>query len=261
MGAKTIAIANQKGGTGKTATTASLGIGLSKKGKRVLLIDADPQGDLSKSLGLREPDAAEVTLASHIKSIMNDSPLCPTDGIVRLPENADLMPANLRLAEVESGLFIAMNRERILSTLLQSYKDTYDYILIDCMPSLGLIPVNAFAAADSVLVPVSAEYLPAVGMTALLKTIEKVRRSMNPSLAVEGILLTLVDRRTRMARAVEDEVRKNYGEHITVFKSKIPRSIAASDATAAGMSIFEYEPSSKVAVAYESLCEEVIANE
>lgn len=260
MYARTIAIANQKGGTGKTTTAANLGIGLAMRGRRVLLVDANPQGDLSKSLDLREPDAVEVTLASHIKGIVDDNPLDPLGEIVQLGENADLIPAHLRPAEVESKLFIAMNRERILSMLLENYRDRHDYILIDCMPPLVLIPINAFAAAESVLIPVSAEHLPAVGMTALLRTIDRVRRSLNRSLAVEGILLTLVDRRTRMARMVEEELRANYDEHMTVFATKIPCGIAASDATAAGMSIFDFAPESKVAAAYESLCEEVVSN-
>ena len=203
MAARIIAIANQKGGTGKTATTANLGIGLARIGKRVLLVDADPQGDLTKSLGLGDPDAIEVTLASHVENIVNDTPLDPIAGIVRSDENVDLMPADIRLANTEASLFLAMNRERVLSSWLAGLRGGYDYILIDCMPSLGMLPVNAFTAADSVLITVSAEYLPVVAMTALLKTIDRVRNQINPGLRVEGALLTLFDGRTRIARKVE----------------------------------------------------------
>lgn len=148
MYAKTIAIANQKGGTGKTATTASLGVALAIEGKRVLLVDADPQGDLTKSLGLGEPDAIETTLANQLEDIIDDRSSSPRNGIVQHAENVDLMPANIRLANVETALVLAMNRERVLKTWLENLKENYDYILIDCMPSFGLIPVNAFNAAD-----------------------------------------------------------------------------------------------------------------
>lgn len=258
MKAKVIAVANQKGGSGKTAATLSLGVALSMHGKRVLLVDADPQGDLTKSLGLGDPDSIETTIASHIENIVNDTPLDPHDGIVRSDENVDLMPANIRLADTEASLFLAMNRERIFSTWLADLKSDYDYVLIDCMPSLGMLPVNALAAADSVLITVSAEYLPAVAMTALIKTIERVKRQINPELAIEGALLTLFDRRTRIARQVEKKIRNDYGSSMRVFETAIPRAVAASEAPAYGESIFAYDPDGKVAKAYKALCEEVL---
>lgn len=226
MRAKVIAVANQKGGSGKTAATLSLGVALSMHGKRVLLVDADPQGDLTKSLGLGDPDSIETTLASHIENIVNDTPLDPHDGIVRSDENVDLMPANICLADTEASLFLAMNRERILSAWLADLKGDYDYVLIDCMPSLGMLPVNALAAADSVLITVSAEYLPAVAMTALIKTIERVKRQINPKLAIEGALLTLFDRRTRIARQVEKKIRNDYGSSMRVFETAMPSAMA-----------------------------------
>lgn len=258
MEARVIAVANQKGGSGKTAATLSLGVALSMHGKRVLLVDADPQGDLTKSLGLGDPDSVETTIASHIENIVNDTPLDPRDGIVRSDENVDLMPANIRLADTEASLFLAMNRERILSTWLADLKSDYDYVLIDCMPSLGMLPVNALAAADSVLITVSAEYLPAVAMTALIKTIERVKRQINPELAIEGALLTLFDKRTRIARQVERKIRNDYGSVMRVFETAIPRAVSASEAPAYGESIFAYDPNGKVARAYEGLCKEVL---
>ena len=261
MAARIIAIANQKGGTGKTATTANLGIGLARIGKRVLLVDADPQGDLTKSLGLGDPDAIEVTLASHVENIVNDTPLDPIAGIVRSDENVDLMPADIRLANTEASLFLAMNRERVLSSWLAGLRGGYDYILIDCMPSLGMLPVNAFTAADSVLITVSAEYLPVVAMTALLKTIDRVRNQINPGLRVEGALLTLFDGRTRIARMVEGLLRSAYGARLRFFESCIPGAVSAREAPSAGMSIFAYDPNGKVAAAYARLCEEVLCGD
>lgn len=258
MSAKVIAVANQKGGSGKTAATLSLGVALAMRGKSVLLVDADPQGDLTKSLGLGDPDAIEITLASHIENIVNDTPLDPSDGIVHSDENVDLMPANIRLADTEASLFLAMNRERVLATWLSELRSSYDYVLIDCMPSLGMLPVNALAAADSVLITVSAEYLPAVAMAALVKTIGRVRRQINPQLSIEGAVLTLFDARTRLARQVESTVRGDYGVSMRIFETTIPRAVSASEAPASGKSIFAYDPRGKVARAYECLCEEVL---
>lgn len=260
MHAKTIAIANQKGGTGKTATTASLGVALAQTGKRVLLVDADPQGDLTKSLGLGEPDAIEITLANHIDSIVNDTPRSPDEGIVHRDENVDLMPANIKLANTETSLVLAMNRERVLRSWLDGLKGGYDYILLDCMPSLGLIPVNAFAAADSVLIPVSAEYLPSVAMTDLVRTIRRAQRQLNPGLAIEGAVITMFDRRTKLASEVEESIRAGYGSYMRIFDTVIPRGVKASEAPASGQSIISYAPKSRVAAAYRHLCEEVVAN-
>ncbi len=258
MYAKTIAIANQKGGTGKTATTASLGVALAIEGKRVLLVDADPQGDLTKSLGLGEPDAIETTLANQLEDIIDDRSSSPRNGIVHHEENVDLMPANIRLANVETALVLAMNRERVLKTWLENLKEDYDYILIDCMPSLGLIPVNAFNAADGILIPVSAEYLPSVAMTDLIKTIKRVQKQLNPDLAIEGAVITMFDRRTRLSGEVEESIRAGYGRHMRIFDTVIPRGVKASEAPASGQSILSYAPKSRVAVAYKHLCKEVI---
>ena len=193
---KVIAIANQKGGVGKTTTTSNLGIGLAKQGKKVLLIDADAQGSLTASLGIREPDRLEITLATIMASIINDEEIKPEYGILRHEEGVDFMPGNIELSGLETSLVNVMSREMVLRTYIEQQKDRYDYILINCMPSLGMITINAFTSADSILIPVQAAYLPVKGLEQLIKTIGKVKRQINPKLEIEEILLTMVDNRT-----------------------------------------------------------------
>lgn len=229
MPCKTIAVANQKGGTGKTATTLSLGVALARLGKRVLLVDTDPQGDLTKSLGWKDPDSLETTLADHLAAVIAGEPLAPAEGILSHREGVDLMPANIELAGMEMAVFMAMSREQVLNMWASPLKGAYDYIIMDCAPTLGIIPVNAFVAADSVLIPVSAEYLPASGMTGLLKTVERVRRQINPALEVEGVLVTLFDSRNNLAKDVEGAVRSQYGSAYRVFDAVIPRAVSAAE--------------------------------
>ena len=260
MSGKVIAVANQKGGTGKTATTLSLGVALARHGKKILLVDTDPQGDLTKSLGWRDPDSMEITIGNHLEAAIFDQDLDGHVGILNHDEGVDLMPANIRLADIETGLFMAMDRESVLKDWIEPLKDEYDYILIDCMPTLGIIPINVFVAADSVIIPVSAEYLPAVGMTGLIKSINKVRKKLNKNLNVEGILLTLFDRRTKLAREIEDTVRNDYGQMFPVFETKIPRAVSAAESSATGTSIFSYDGKGRAAKAYNDLASEVIAH-
>ena len=240
--------------------TLSLGIALAKLDKRVLLVDTDPQGDLTKSLGWSNPDSLEITVANHIQAVIDGIDLQAREGILSHKEGIDLMPANIDLASMEMGIFMAMSREQILNTWLSCIKDSYDYVLIDCAPTLGILPVNAFVASDSVLIPVSAEFLPASAMTELLKTINRVKRQINPSLDVEGILITLFDTRNNLAREVEQTIRNQYGNAYRVFDSIIPRAVSAAETPAVGVSIFAYDKRGKVATAFTSLADEVVCN-
>ena len=258
---KIIAIANQKGGVGKTTTTSNLGIGLAKQGKRVLLIDADAQGSLTASLGFKEPDKLEITLANVLANIINDEEIDTDYGILKHEEGIDLMPGNIELSGLEVSLVNVMSREVVLRSYVELVKDRYDYILIDCMPSLGMITINAFACADSILIPVQAAYLPVKGLEQLIKTIGKVKRQINPKLEIEGILLTMVDSRTNYARDISAMLVENYGSKVRIFENSIPISVRAAEISAEGVSIFQHDPKGKVAGAYQSLTEEVLDNE
>ena len=244
---RVIALANQKGGTGKTTTTVNLGIGLTRLGKKVLLIDADPQGDLTTCLGWQDQDSLQTTLATVMGKIIRDEPFTTDEGILHHSEGVDLMPANIELSELEVSLVNAMSREVTLRTYVNEAKKNYDVVLIDCMPSLGMITINALAAADSVIIPVQAHYLPAKGMTQLIKTIGKVKRQINPALKVDGVLLTLVDGRTNLARQTAETLRQSYGSVLKIYRSEIPVAIKAAEISAAGKSIYTYDKGSKVA--------------
>lgn len=257
---KIIAVANQKGGVGKTTTTSNLGIGLAKQGKRVLLIDADAQGSLTASLGFTEPDSLEVTLASIMGELINDEEVGPMKGILHHEEGIDLMPGNIELSGLEVSLVNVMSRELVLKEYIGMVKEDYDYILIDCMPSLGMITINAFACADSILIPVQAAYLPVKGLQQLIKTIGKVKRQLNPGLEIEGILLTMVDSRTNYARDISGMLKDAYGSRVRIFSNVIPISVRAAEISAEGISIYKHDPKGKAALAYQSLTEEVLAD-
>lgn len=255
---KIIAIANQKGGTGKTCTTVNLGIGLANQGKKVLAVDTDPQGDLTTSLGFKDIDDLPITLSTIMGKIIEDIPIEPQEGILHHQEGVDLIPANIELSAMEMSLVTAMSREYVLRNYLQQVKQDYDFILLDCMPSLGMITINALSAADSVIIPVQAHYLPAKGMTQLIKTIGKVKRQLNPKLKMEGILITLVEGRTNLAKSVSTTLREQYGTAVKVFKTEIPKAIAAAETSAEGKSVYAYDKDSLVAKAYESFTKEVL---
>ncbi len=258
---RVIAVANQKGGVGKTTTAGNLGIGLAKQGEKVLLIDADAQGSLTASLGFTQPDKLEVSLANVLENIINEEEMAADYGILKHDEGIDLMPGNIELSGLEVSLVNVMSRELVMRSYVDMLRDRYSYILIDCMPSLGMITINALSCADSILIPVQAAYLPVKGLEQLIKTIGKVKRQINPRLEIEGILLTMVDKRTNYARDIAKLLVENYGSRVRIFKNSIPMSVRAAETSAEGVSIYRHDPRGRVADAYQSLTEEVLDHE
>ena len=258
---KVIAVTNQKGGVGKTTTAVNLGAALAKQSKNILLIDADPQGSLTVSLGVRNPDSLDVSLATVMQDVIEDRPFLKGDGIIRHAEGMDLMPSNIELSGLETALFNVMSRESILKNYVNKVKGDYDYVLIDCMPSLGMMTINALTAADSVIIPTQPNFLSAKGMDLLFRSIARVRRAINPELKIDGVLLTMVDGRTNNARDVTASLRATVGQKIRIFDTEIPHSVRAAECSQLGQSIFAHDPDGKVAEAYERLAEEVMALE
>ena len=258
--ATVIAIANQKGGTAKTTTCENLGIGLTQEGKDVLLVDTDPQGSLTIALGFQRPDEMEPTLSDMMERIIREEPILPCEGVLRHEEGVDLMPGNIALSGLEASLVNVMSRETILKQYLDTLKDRYDYILLDGSPSLGMLTINMLSAADSVLIPVQAQYLSAKGLEQLLTTISKVKRQINPKLRIEGVLLTMVDGRTNYNREIGDLIRETYGKKIRIYDTSIPRSVRAAEISAEGKSIYKHDPKGKVAEAYRQLTKDVLAD-
>ena len=253
-----IAIANQKGGVGKTTTTFNLGVALAHAGKRVLLVDSDPQGDLTTYMGIHDPDNIPITLSTLMERSIKDEDINSKEAILKHDEGIDLIPSNLELSSMEVSLVNAMSREFTLRNCLSDIKDKYDYVLIDCMPSLGMITINALACADKVIIPVQSEFLAAKGMSHLMNTVLKVRKQINPNLKVGGILLTMVDGRTNLSKDIANELRSTYGTVFKLYDNQIPRGVKAAESSRMGESVLSYDSSSKVAQSYIDFAKEVL---
>jgi len=251
---KIIVIANQKGGVAKTTTAINLGAGLSIKGKRVLLVDIDPQGNATSGLGFNRLQLEHCIYDVLIDGMSLESVTLPTPR-----ENLYLVPATMQLAGAEIELVSAVAREKKLKRALETVRGSYDYVLVDCPPSLGLLTLNALTAADRLLIPIQCEYYALEGLSQLMNTVKLVQKHLNPQLELEGVVLTMFDARTNLAIQVVDEVKEYFKDK--VFHSIIPRNVRVSEAPSHGKSVIDYDPSSKGSETYLELAEEVMAND
>ena len=249
---KIIAVANQKGGVGKTTTTINLGAPLAKEGKKVLIIDADPQANATSGYGI-DPRTME---SSIYECLVDEYPMNGSQ-VTTCVEGLDLVGSRIDLAGAELELINKPGRERVLARALESVMPLYDFILIDCSPSLGLITVNALTAAHSVIIPVQAEYFALEGISKLLNTIRIIKSKLNPGLEIEGFLLTMYDARLRLANQIYEELKSHFGD--MVFNSVIPRNIRLSEAPSHGLPAIIYDPESRGATAHVQLARELIA--
>ena len=241
-----MAIANQKGGVGKTTTTVNLGIGLAKEGNKVLMIDFDPQGDMTTCLGVKQADEIENTITKLMFDSVKTGKADCQSALMHHEEGIDFIPSNIDLADFEMQMISVFNRESILKNTINEIKKGYDYVLIDCPPSLGMLSINALAASNEVLIPVQAQYLPAKGMTKLMETIKRVQQQINRDLKITGVAMTMAQQNTNIAKSTIEFIRENYGKHIKSSESQLQ-----------GASLYAISNNSKVAKAYAGLSKEV----
>lgn len=258
---KIIAICNQKGGSSKTTTTFNLSFALAEKGKKVLVIDADPQGNLTMCFGVDRPDDLPVTLYHLMMAVMEDRKLPDKSQYIISRGNIDLIPCSIELSAVEVNLVNAMSRESILKSVIDEIKSDYDYIIIDNMPSLGMLTINALTACDSVLITATPEYLSAKGLELLLRTIIRVKKKLNSKIIIDGILITMFKERTIISREIASLIKETYGDTLRIYDSKIPSSVKVGEANYYNKSIIEYKPDNKVALAYRKFGEEYLSYE
>ena len=256
---KVLAVSARKGGVGKTTTSVSLAASLARQGKKVLIIDADSQHSATVSLGVAEPDKLPYTLSTVMQNIINEQEIDPLKGLISHTEGISLLPSNNSLAGIEVALAPIIGRETVLKQYIDKVCGLFDYTLLDTAPTLDLLTVNALAAANSVIIPVAPKFLDAKGLELLLKSIAQIRRHINPNLAIGGILLTMVDRRANITKGIISMIEQAYGESINIFKDPIPHSVRVVETSATGKSIFEHDPNGKVATAYASLAQELLA--
>ncbi|ADL52071.1 ParA family protein [Clostridium cellulovorans] len=255
---KVISIVNQKGGVGKTTTTLNLGYALSQMGKKVLLIDFDPQSSLTVCFGYDNTDNIQTTIYNLMALAIEEKNLPSKEDYIISMGNLDLIPCNLELSAIEVALVNVMSREQVLRSIIDEIKDGYDYVIIDCSPSLGMLTINALAACDSVMIPVTPQYLSAKGLELLLRNIIRVKKRINPKISVDGILLTMYAERMKLSKEVLKIIQEAYGSHINIFRNKIPTSVRVGEANMKSKSTIEYDPKNKVSGAYVEFAKEVV---
>ena len=261
MNGKIIAVVNQKGGVGKTTTVFNLGVALANKGNKVLLIDTDPQANLTTYMGWYNPDGLKLTLADLMKQIITDEPFTLKEAILKHQENLDLIPSNLKMSSLEMTLVNVMSREYTLKRCIYDLKKQYDYILIDCSPFLGMITVNVLATSDEVIIPVQSHHLALSGMVQTVNTINQVKKQINSNLSIAGILSTFYDRRTNLSKNVRELLYEEYSKQLNIFDTYIPVAIKTAESSIYGKSILSYDKNNPVSKAYNSLALEVISSD